>query len=76
MGDTVFSEFQTVHFEGRDSENSLAYRFYDADQLVNAVRRAHAEPPVDATARPDGAGEGQGGCRVRMISGWEVRCST
>ena len=34
MPDTVFSQFKTVAFEGPDSTNPLAYRFYDADRVV------------------------------------------
>lgn len=31
---SLFSEFDTVRFEGSDSRNPLAYRWYDADKLV------------------------------------------
>jgi xylose isomerase len=34
MADTVFSSFATVAYEGPDSSNALAYRFYDADRVV------------------------------------------
>lgn len=34
MAQTVFSEFPIVKFEGADSETDLAYRYYDADQVV------------------------------------------
>lgn len=31
---TFFSEFDTVRFEGTESSNPMAYRWYDADKLV------------------------------------------
>lgn len=34
MQDTVFSGFETVSFEGRESSKALAYRFYEADRVV------------------------------------------
>ena len=34
MQATVFGQFETVKFEGRDSDKALAYRWYDADQVV------------------------------------------
>lgn len=34
MADTLFSSFPTVHFEGPETDNPLAYRFYDADKVV------------------------------------------
>ena len=34
MSDTIFSQFPTVAYEGPDSANSLAYRFYDAEKVV------------------------------------------
>ncbi len=34
MADTIFSQFPTVKYEGPESENPLAYRFYDADRVV------------------------------------------
>ena len=34
MADTLFSHFEAVRFEGRDSQNALAYRFYDRNMQV------------------------------------------
>ncbi|MGI4748155.1 MAG: xylose isomerase, partial [Janthinobacterium lividum] len=34
MTTTLFSEMETVRFEGPDSENPHAYRWYDADRIV------------------------------------------
>ncbi|MBB5057482.1 xylose isomerase [Granulicella aggregans] len=34
MSNSVFSSFETVKFEGADSSNPLAYRFYDAERVV------------------------------------------
>lgn len=34
MPDTIFSQFPTVKFEGPESDNPLAYQFYDADKVV------------------------------------------
>lgn len=34
MANTVFSSFSTVKFEGLESTNELAYRWYDADRVV------------------------------------------
>lgn len=34
MPETIFSTFPTVKFEGPQSTNPLAYRFYDADRVV------------------------------------------
>jgi xylose isomerase len=34
MNETVFSSFPTVRYEGTESSNPLAYRFYDADKIV------------------------------------------
>ncbi len=34
MPDTLFSQFPSVKFEGPDSDNPLAYRFYDAGRIV------------------------------------------
>lgn len=34
MPQTVFSDFQTVAFEGADSSNELAYRFYEPTRMV------------------------------------------
>jgi xylose isomerase len=34
MSDTLFSPFETVKFEGPESDNPLAYRYYDADKVV------------------------------------------
>ncbi len=34
MSETIFSQFPTVKFEGTDSTNSLAYRYYDAERVV------------------------------------------
>ncbi|MDE1163330.1 MAG: xylose isomerase [Acidobacteriaceae bacterium] len=34
MSDTVFSPFPTVKYEGPDSNNTLAYQWYDADRVV------------------------------------------
>lgn len=34
MLETVFSGFETVPFEGRESSRALAYRFYEADRVV------------------------------------------
>ena len=34
MSNSVFSSFETVKFEGADSGNPLAYRFYDAERVV------------------------------------------
>ena len=38
MQQTVFSDFATVRYEGEASENPLAYRYYDADQIVMGKR--------------------------------------
>ena len=34
MTNTVFSNFETVKYEGPSSENTLAYRWYDAERMV------------------------------------------
>ncbi len=34
MSETVFSEFSTVRFEGAESSNEMAYRWYDAERVV------------------------------------------
>ena len=34
MIDTVFSSFETVRYEGPNTQNPLAYRWYDPDRLV------------------------------------------
>ena len=34
MSETIFSSFPTVRYEGEQSSNPLAYRFYDADKVV------------------------------------------
>ncbi len=34
MSETVWSQFPTVKYEGPESENALAYRFYDAERVV------------------------------------------
>ena len=34
MADTVFSAFETVKYEGPDSTNALAYRWYHAERVV------------------------------------------
>ncbi len=34
MSQTIFSQFPTVKYEGTDSTNPLAYRYYDADKIV------------------------------------------
>ena len=34
MSDSLFSAFDTVTFEGPDSDRPLAYRWYDADRIV------------------------------------------
>ena len=34
MSETIFSQFPTAKFEGTDSTNPLAYRYYDADKVV------------------------------------------
>ncbi|MGI4829481.1 MAG: xylose isomerase [Janthinobacterium lividum] len=34
MAETIFSNFQTVQYEGPESDNPLAYRFYDPEKLV------------------------------------------
>lgn len=34
MSESIFSQFPTVKFEGIDSTNPLAYRFYDAEKVV------------------------------------------
>ena len=34
MSESVFSEFETVKYEGPESSNALAYQFYDADKVV------------------------------------------
>jgi xylose isomerase len=34
VSDTVFSPFETVKFEGPESDNPLAYRYYDAEKVV------------------------------------------
>ena len=34
MAETVWSGFSTVKYEGAESENPLAYRYYDADRVV------------------------------------------
>ncbi len=38
MQHTVFSDFATVRYEGEASKNPLAYRYYDADQIVMGKR--------------------------------------
>ncbi len=34
MSQTIFSQFPTVQYEGTDSTNPLAYRYYDAEKIV------------------------------------------
>ncbi|WP_419730947.1 xylose isomerase [Lichenicola sp.] len=34
MSDTLFSNFETVRYAGPDSDEPLAYRYYDADRVV------------------------------------------
>ncbi len=34
MSQTIFSQFPTVKYEGPDSDNPLAYRFYDAGKVI------------------------------------------
>ncbi len=34
MPDTIFSNFQTVKYEGPNSQNALAYRWYNPDKVV------------------------------------------
>lgn len=34
MAETTFSKFQTVKYEGPESENPLAYQWYDAEKIV------------------------------------------
>ena len=34
MPETVFTNFETVKYEGPESTNALAYQWYDADKVV------------------------------------------
>lgn len=34
MAETIFSNFQTVKYEGPESDNDYAYRFYDSERVV------------------------------------------
>lgn len=34
MSETIFSKFATVKYEGRESNNALAYQWYDPDRVV------------------------------------------
>ncbi len=34
MSETIFSQFPTIRYEGRDSNNPLAYQHYEADKVV------------------------------------------
>lgn len=34
MTETLFSDFSPIRFEGRDTDNPLAFRWYDADRIV------------------------------------------
>lgn len=38
MSQQYFADFQPIQFEGRESENQLAFRYYDKDQLVLGKR--------------------------------------
>src|ERR1700679_4001028 len=44
---SIFSSFDVVRYEGPDSQNSLAYRWYDADRIVlGKPLQEHLRPAV------------------------------
>ena len=44
---SIFSSFDVVHYEGPDTQNPLAYRWYDADQIVlGKTLQEHLRPAV------------------------------
>jgi hypothetical protein len=51
MADTYFQNIPTIRFEGPETDNPLAFRYYDKNRMVLGKRNC-AAPPAIGTPSP------------------------
>lgn len=77
MSADYFAEFATVRFEGPESDNDLAYRWYDKDRMVLGKRMEDhlrfAGPAATSLARAPSAVLGMPGLMTRALPRPSVR---
>jgi xylose isomerase len=44
MTEPFFPGIEAIHYEGPDTQNPLAYRYYEGDRIVLGKRRERVEP--------------------------------